>query len=284
METPKFNEFKEYLINARFAVQLSYNADNEKFSEESVIKMFYNINQIFEEAKDEDYNIKSNLTGDLKDIYDASLENRIHRLGDLRFHKNYNKEKIQQYFKDFKITEAEFLSWNNVIDETIDLYLILDTHISWIGPNMEPDVSVYPFLNYYDNYDIQAIQYHFQEYIKDHYVKEMISFLANRFINRQESTDDYFPFRRKIYLEYFNEYTNRHIIDDFVDYSYLFQRLNEKGMIYNMEHKKFMHWLFDKDYITQNQYKKFIVKNSFYTLRKSTKAERENNFNNIFNI
>jgi len=91
-------------------------------------------------------------------------------------------------------------------------------------------------------------------------------------------------FKSDVTFECFDEYTKKHIIEPYKDYGYLFQRLLELKLIYSIKHKDFIEWLFKKKYINAKSYEEFKIKGGFYSLGKATSIDRENNFNNIFNI
>lgn len=80
----------------------------------------------------------------------------------------------------------------------------------------------------------------------------------------------------------FNEYIQKHIVEYYSDYSYLFQRLLNDKLIYPTKHLDFMKWLHDEEFITIKFFELFIEKTHFKSLKKSTSIQRENNFNNIF--
>lgn len=81
----------------------------------------------------------------------------------------------------------------------------------------------------------------------------------------------------------FLNYSNKHIIEPYKDYSYLFQRLKKEGLIHDMKHKKFIDWLLSEDLIKEKGYNHFIDNGGFRSYSKSYRVDRENNFNNIFN-
>jgi hypothetical protein len=82
----------------------------------------------------------------------------------------------------------------------------------------------------------------------------------------------------------FLTYTKKHIIDTYQDYGYLFQRLKHEKLIYDMKQKTFIDWLFEYGYINEKELDNIIIKECFYTLIKSSSAQRENNFNNVFDL
>lgn len=83
-------------------------------------------------------------------------------------------------------------------------------------------------------------------------------------------------------FELFDQYTKKHIIEPYIDYSYLFQRMRKENLILNTTHKNFMYWLFDEKYISEKVYERFIDKENFRSLSKSFADHRINNYNNLF--
>ncbi len=98
----------------------------------------------------------------------------------------------------------------------------------------------------------------------------------------QQIGNDIFPFRNKETLISFTTYTQLFIIDNYIDYSYLFQRLKKDNLIEFITHNNFFNWLKKKDFISDNTLNEFIRKESFRSLSKSFSASRDNNFNNTF--
>jgi hypothetical protein len=102
--------------------------------------------------------------------------------------------------------------------------------------------------------------------------------------NNSEVSKNYFSdmFKSNDIYEKFINYTNKHIIEPYRDYSYLFQRLKKDELIYDMKHKKFIDWLLTQNLISKKDYNTFIDNGGFRSYSKSFHVERENNFNNIF--
>ena len=128
----------------------------------------------------------------------------------------------------------------------------------------------------------------FEEFIRSS--KNKIEFLENRLYVLNASTIQVVennPYPRifistDIYLK-FIEYTSTHIIDYYLDYSYLKKRLEHEKLIYRVKDNEFMKILFEKmKLIKQKDYDKYYLKNKLSSLNKSSSANRENNFNNIF--
>ncbi|RVT78552.1 hypothetical protein EOD40_04775 [Flavobacterium sufflavum] len=81
----------------------------------------------------------------------------------------------------------------------------------------------------------------------------------------------------------FNKYTKLHIVEPYIDYSYLFQRLLNENIITKIPHLNFAELLFRNKYINENIMDTINKNSGFRTLKKSFSAQRENNFNNVFN-
>jgi|TARA_B100001094_G_scaffold86176_1_gene82533 hypothetical protein len=81
----------------------------------------------------------------------------------------------------------------------------------------------------------------------------------------------------------FLKYTKKHIIDPYLDYSYLKKRLEDEGLIHRTKDNEFMKVLFkDMKVINERDYDKYLLKNKLTSLGKSNSEQRLNNYNNIF--
>ena len=107
------------------------------------------------------------------------------------------------------------------------------------------------------------------------------------------SCEEINPFPR-VFISYevykkFLEYTDKHILEPYIDYSYLKKRLEKKKLIYRLKDKEFIEFLHlnkntltDRKYLSEREYEMISEKDGLYSLGKSTSEQRENNFNNIF--
>ena len=144
-----------------------------------------------------------------------------------------------------------------------------------------------------DGYEsLELIQFVHQDFFEEFISssKKKIEFLENRLYVLNASTiqvNEVNPYplifiSADIYLK-FIEYTSTHIIDYYLDYSYLKKRLEHEKLIYRVKDNEFMKILFEKmKLIKQKDYDKYYLKNKLSSLNKSSSANRENNFNNIF--
>ena len=81
----------------------------------------------------------------------------------------------------------------------------------------------------------------------------------------------------------FIEYTHKHIIDYYLDYSYLKKRLENLNLIHSIKDNEFMRILYEEmELISKKDYEEYSIKNKLSSLNKSSSTNRENNFNNIF--
>lgn len=85
-------------------------------------------------------------------------------------------------------------------------------------------------------------------------------------------------------IEKFKNYLKLHIVDPYADHSYLFQRMLKEKIILKIRHIDFANWLFENNYIGENVKDIIFQNEGFRSLNKSSSAQRENNFNNVFNI
>ena len=128
----------------------------------------------------------------------------------------------------------------------------------------------------------------FDEFIRSS--KKKIEFLENRLyvLNAfKTEVNEVNPYplifvSADIYLK-FIEYTHKHIIDYYLDYSYLKKRLENLNLIHSIKDNEFMRILYEEmELISKKDYEEYSIKNKLSSLNKSSSTNRENNFNNIF--
>lgn len=120
-----------------------------------------------------------------------------------------------------------------------------------------------------------------KEFFRD--LKENLSDSEN--IQIVQPTENSFPdiFRgsnNKAFL-LFKDFLDHHIIDPFVDLSFLYQQLKADNLIHQVKHLQFTNWLKDNDFITGKVFENIIEQGSFRSLRKSSSGHRLNNYQNI---
>ncbi len=91
-------------------------------------------------------------------------------------------------------------------------------------------------------------------------------------------------FKEKSTYKQFLKYAKSHIVNGFVDYSYLFQKMKQLELVFNHKHFKYIDWLNENNFITEKDYEEFVKNAGFRSLSKSYSEQRENNFSNIFNL
>jgi hypothetical protein len=85
-----------------------------------------------------------------------------------------------------------------------------------------------------------------------------------------------------VYLK-FIEYTSTKIIDYYSDYSYLKKRLEHEKLTHNIKDNEFMRIVFEEmKFIKSKDYSDYCEIGKLSSLKKSSSANRENNFNYIF--
>ena len=190
-------------------------------------------------------------------------------------------------FKDiYKRLVEEFIEDNIDADENDFIEKYINSQQEIINKTIKYSIEI-------DGYEpLELIQFlkkdFFDEFIRSS--KKKIEFLENRLyvINTSISeVNEVNPYplifiSADIYLK-FIEYTSTHIIDYYLDYSYLKKRLEHEKLIHRVKDNEFMKILFEKmKLIKQKDYDKYYLKNKLSSLNKSSSANRENNFNNIF--
>lgn len=77
----------------------------------------------------------------------------------------------------------------------------------------------------------------------------------------------------------FKNFSEKHIIDWYQDYSFLFQKMKKDDYLHNVKHLDFMQWLKSNKYISEKTLDAFIRLETFS--KKYNSAQRINNYNNI---
>lgn len=215
----------------------------------------------------------------------------------------HQKRAYNNYIKLF-IPE---LQWTNTIYK--DLYNILERdfaltkvsmgdyffeqYVNDIKENLnriENEVNAYILNNNFDKIQKEQIFYH------KPLLENRINELTREYNSKKASTEELSQqinnsaaslntiFIETTSNEKFNNYLKLHIIEPYVDYSYLFQRMLKENIIVKIKHLDFVNWLFNNKHITENIKDLILKNNGFRSLKKSYSIQRENNFNNIFNL
>ena len=110
----------------------------------------------------------------------------------------------------------------------------------------------------------------------------------NELLERIE--DEHISFEREIWENFFTKqihYINfkkyiSSFVEDYTDYSFIFQKMLKKKLIYRIKHKEFIEWLFKHQFINQSVYEELDLKKNLISFDKSSSNDRENNFNKTF--
>ena len=208
----------------------------------------------------------------LKDVYDGE---KIERLSQSFFISNKELDKIlSEYFVFFK-NENELLN-----DVRYNYNLIKDLSF----PYQEGDFIYVNDLSIENNVYYSKEQHNSYSFrIHSHLIKVFEEKLNSE---RDELNDqNLYPhvFISPNTYSKFIEYTSKHIIDYYLDYSYLKKRLEHDKLIHYIKDNEFMRILYEEmKLISQKNYEDYFVKNKLSSLNKSSSINRENNFNNIF--
>ena len=208
----------------------------------------------------------------LKDVYDGE---KIERLSQSFFISNKELDKIlSEYFVFFK-NENELIN-----DVRYNYNLIKDLSF----PYKEADFFYVKDLSIKNNVYYSKEQHNSYSFrIHSHLIKVFEEKLNSE---RDELNDqNLYPhvFISPNTYSKFIEYTSKHIIDYYLDYSYLKKRLEHDKLIHYIKDNEFMRILYEEmKLISQKNYEDYFVKNKLSSLNKSSSTNRENNFNNIF--
>ncbi len=208
----------------------------------------------------------------LKDVYDGE---KIEGLSQSFFISNKELDKIlSEYFVFFK-NENELLN-----DVRYNYNLIKDLSF----PYQEGDFFYTKDLSIKNNVYYSKEQHNSYSFrIHSHLIKVFEKKLNSE---RDELNDqNLYPhvFISPNTYSKFIEYTSKHIIDYYLDYSYLKKRLEHDKLIHYIKDNEFMRILYEEmKLISQKNYEDYFVKNKLSSLNKSSSTNRENNFNNIF--
>ena len=91
-------------------------------------------------------------------------------------------------------------------------------------------------------------------------------------------------FTKQIHYINFKKYISSFILEYHTDYSFIFQKMLKKKLIYRIKHKEFIEWLFKHQFINQSVYEESDLKKNLISFDKSSSDDRENNFNNTFGL
>ena len=103
---------------------------------------------------------------------------------------------------------------------------------------------------------------------------------SNQMSSESEIWENFFT--NQINYINFKKYISSFILDYYTDYSFIFQKMLKKKLIYRIKHKEFIEWLFKHQFINQSVYEELDLKKNLISFDKSSSDDRENNFNKTF--
>lgn len=74
----------------------------------------------------------------------------------------------------------------------------------------------------------------------------------------------------------FEAFTKQHILEPYIDFSFIFQQMKFNGYILDIKHLKFMQWLHENNYLNDKEYSAFKIEKSFRSLKKCAFGTRVN--------
>lgn len=66
----------------------------------------------------------------------------------------------------------------------------------------------------------------------------------------------------------FETFAKYHVLDKFIDFSFIFQQMKYNGYIADIKHLKFMDWLRENEYLSESEHSEFKIEKSFRSLKK----------------
>lgn len=205
----------------------------------------------------------------------------------------YNKEDLGKINQDFYISKPE-------LDKLLDKYYLQfenkDEQNKAVAHNLEilDKLSFNKNEESYKLYKDLTRESNLNLSKKEHlqYASSIYYHLKNSFINklREEGIDvseNPYPeiFKSGTVYNKFLAYTKKHIIDPYLDYSYLKKRLEHDGFIHRTKDNDFMIMVYkENNLISKKRYEDYLIKGKLLSLNKSTSTQRENNFNNLFSF
>ncbi|MEO5776238.1 MAG: hypothetical protein ABIQ27_04995 [Flavobacterium sp.] len=163
-----------------------------------------------------------------------------------------NSQLLEMFYKLNEFNEFEIKYHRNISLENYPVY-------------KKMHIKLYPeyYTNFTKNEDLEAM---FQSNARN---IENDNFFASLFIN----SDVY-----NCFLEY-----QKHIIDFYIDYSYLKKRLESEKLIHYHKDNDFIKFVFeDIKLISKKNYDEYYINGKLKSLAKSFSVQRQNNFNLVF--
>lgn len=185
---------------------------------------------------------------------------------EVRYAINSNDFVTRDSFEIIKINN--FLAASNFTQEMKLFYL------SKLKKRIKKDM-----VEIYDNYPTSAPD------VTGEFLKKVDNLIAiMKLDNLQNDLEPFIFFEQRNYYRYFIIYIEKFIIEPYIDFSYLFQRMLYEGFIKKITHKQFIDWLEENKLISESVINKLRDEGQFRSLKKSYSTQRENNFNTVFQL
>ena len=238
-------------------------------SDNTFIDFLERLNSLINNLKNE---IKRNKQNFINDEFEFYANNEIKTL-QTAFEDNTPKINSKTINKYFSINANQYYRIDDILkmDKKSKLYSDL---------SFPHDKA--PCVEFIDEY--YTLQNDFLLFTKEYFITDIIDYFKR--ILKDEVEQKPFPLFFESFddFEKFLKYSENHIIDPFIDYSYLIQRMKKEKRIKYLIHREIMIWLKDNDFIKEQELDKMLKKGSFTALSKfSPGSHRENNYNIIFN-
>jgi len=218
------------------------------------------------------------------EVFCEYLESRLNyvlKSKDQFYHLDSFKENYEELANDFIVDtidadESDFIehyinSQQEIIDKTFKYYIEIEGYKSI-------EVTQFVSKNFFEEYIPSSRK-------KIKFLEDKLKKIRGLDSKSEEINNPYpLPFVSDEVYNKFIEYTSKHIIDVYIDYSYVKKRLEREHLMHRTKDNDFMRIVFEEmQLIKEKDHKHYrIHKNKLSSLNKSTSASRENNFNNIF--
>ena len=184
---------------------------------------------------------------------------------------------VEFEFKDglFNLPEYEGLRNDTMPSYWIYYFCKSINDIIWDRFRIFIDTKKHNFKHFYSNKEIETNGETIKSTkpVKTAYSKKKESLFENPFPDIFKTADTYLKFKR---------FAKECIVVDYLDYSYLIQRLKEEKLIHKMTHPEGINWLYENSFINHRQFDYFSQKNQLSSFKNCNNPEREKKFDNIF--
>lgn len=215
--------------------------------------------------------IKSQFPWDLEDYYNRYKDTKEFYMVKLNLNQKISYEDFKSTLNEYKI--QYYYIWDKLPEEEkVELKYDFNDQLNQLKNKKEAT----KYKIYFDNV-ISEINEHFEKQFRNNQI-------ALNKTDNSKLTELQSLFKKIETYHCFMSYQQKEIIEFYNDYSYLKKRLQHEKLIYNITDNDFMKILLDEKLISENNHYKYNVKGKLDSLNKSSTPERENKFNNTFNL